>query len=160
MIFEYILGQLDGELARWRQLRVIVAKLATPAIQVAPFLKSAAEPVQVPEPELLTPAVEAAPLPETTPAPLQGLEHSSPTPARRRPRLFKSRGRVPTPRAPEITALTGVIPAGPVVVSATVLREREAERQRTASAINSQPLDPEVLLRELSQRWGTGASAS
>ena len=132
MIFDFILAQLDGELARLERLRAIVAGLGTP------------------------PAV-ALVLPEPAPEPEQ--------PSGRRDRPRKDAGappqqRLPKPRTPEGRALTNVIPAGPVVVSAAALKEKATQRTLSTQAIPETPEpDPESLLRELSQRWGTGASA-
>lgn len=138
MILATILGQLDGELARLQQLRAIVAGLGTPlAVTLA-----------LPEP-----ALSPDPKPEQ--------------PFRRRGRLSKSAAdgpvrRTPKPRTSEARALTNAIPAGPVVVSAAALRQKEAQRSLLTGATSATPAldpDPEGLLRELSQRWGTGASA-
>lgn len=132
MIFDYILAQLDGELARWQQLRAIVATLETPAdIAVA----------------LSKPAL--GPLPALTPATL---------PRRRRPGAAGPRShRVSRLWTPEPKALTNVIPAGPVVVSAAALREQATQPKLLPAPVPETP-DPESLLRELSQRWGTGAT--
>ena len=138
MIFDVILAQLDGELARLQQLRAIVAGLSKPA----------AVAVALPEPY---------PAPELTP--------EQPSRRRGRPRKSIAAGpptrRIPKPRAPETRALTNAIPARPVVVSAAALQEQQAQRKLLPAKVPESPSpDPETLLRELSRRWGTGASAS
>lgn len=50
------------------------------------------------------------------------------------------------------TALTAAIPAGPVVVSASALKEAAEHKLLPAAAPETPDVDPEALLRELSQR--------
>ena len=129
MLFEYILGQLDGELNRLRRLRAAVVNLGTPT----PSIAVAAE---------LAPAIE-----EAKPSRRHLQRDRSPAEAPQR------RVRQPK-RMTEPTALGGAIPSGPVVVLAGAMREQVARKPfvvkiETASSEQT----PDALVNELSARW-------
>ena len=135
MIFAFIISRLDGELARLQQLRVIVAGLA----RTAPLATVLAE---------LAPALDPKTEQATRPQ-VRSRREPAGVPVRRSLKL----------RTSEPRPLAGAIPVGPVVVSAAALKMQDVQRKvlpETASERSA--VDPEALLRELSYRWGTGAS--
>ncbi len=141
MLLDFILSELDGELDRLGRLRSIVAGIGRVPTAV----------VAVPPPP---PAVV-----EATPPRRRGRQ-------RRYPAKSSPRRRVHRPKAPPepLTALTNAIPSGPIVVLPAQLARERVARQATVSPLpipeGALPaIDPEVLLRELSARWGTGAVA-
>ncbi len=121
MLLQQIVATLDGELQRLLSLREIVSGLAGPSVLE---LQASNEPVE-----------------EAKPAPANG------TPAKQeRPRrVLKPRSgdrKLSVKRAkpqPEATALTGAIPATPVVVTAEALAKEGARLQKRSAEKKVEP---------------------
>lgn len=147
-LLQSIVGELDRELARLRDLRELVAELGQMLAVVAQISSS---PVMAPT---SSESVLAAVLPLAQAA----------KPARRtRADAGKPRGRrTPKSSSPaEPRALSRSVPSGPVVFTASQLAEEKAKcEQAKESQVTAAPdtslEDLDALGRSLSARWSTG----
>lgn len=147
MLLQQAIIQLDAELDRLRAIRSIVIGLATVSSQPRTPRPQAAVAVEC-EPE----NEEAAALPA------------------RRTRLRKVRAartlRISPPKPRERTALNGLVPSSPVVISVQVLQRERETRAVVAGAEQPEQIEvaPQVSLdalsRDLTARWLTSSPSS
>lgn len=154
MLLQRIVAQFDAELERLRQLRAIVAGLHS-----APIVLAALDAEPVPPIEARTESSDEHtsldPVAALVSVPLQRERATRRVYGMPRQRVAR---RVTPERMPGPTALTSVIPAGPVIVSAKALAAEMETRSKSRCAVATLQTAPEdtkieSLTKDLADRW-------